>query len=280
MIGENRSQKNAYIENNKTYYYWTIGNKKNKPLLIIPGYTGTHSDFLHMGKRLSDTYYVIIPDLPGWGHSDLLQEELTITNYALFLKRLLNSLQVGTFSVLAHCMGAVIAMEYAYHYPQDIEKLVLISVPYEDGKLSTLFFRELIDISLKLPVFMRPLMFFWRNRLLAGFAGFFVLKFKNINKTISFIKKSIKNQPLQIERAVEENWASCLTYDFSRVAIIQNTIYLLHGAQDIIVPPKQVEKLKINFLPRAEVFYIKEAGHIPPVETPEIVISKTREYLI
>jgi pimeloyl-ACP methyl ester carboxylesterase len=123
-------------------------------------------------------------------------------------------------------------------------------------------------------------MFFWRNRLLAGFAGFFVLKFKNFNKTISFIKKSIKNQPLQIERAVEENWASCLTYDFSRVAIIQNTIYLLHGAQDIIVPPKQVEKLKINFLPRAEVFYIKDAGHIPPVETPEIVISKTREYLI
>lgn len=278
MIYPRVTMRSFLAEDGNEYFYAVDGNTKKDVLLLLPGFTGTHADQLRLAEDLRDTYFIIVPDLPGWGRSPRFKKALTLKNYAQYLHSLLESLAINKIYLFGHCMGATLALEYALLYPQSVRNLILVSTPYNEGLLSQRLFLHLADISTHAPKFFRPLLFFWRSRFFSVPFAFVSLKFRSFHKTLRMILRGIKQQPLQDEDVVEENWVSFIHFRYERIKKLHMPTLILHGNEDLIVSPKQAQKLQ-ELLPQAKLEYIKGAGHLPPMETPGQLATKVKEFL-
>ena len=66
-------------------------------------------------------------DLPGFGHSPMPREQITISGYARLLDGLLDELQIDAAAVVGNSMGGFVSTELAIAFPQRVERLVLVS---------------------------------------------------------------------------------------------------------------------------------------------------------
>jgi pimeloyl-ACP methyl ester carboxylesterase len=261
----------------KVYKYWVQGNQKNPPLILFYGYTGVHKDFLYLAEKLKNNYFIIIPEFPGWNKSPRLDKPLTINNYAKYFKSLFDFLGFSKINLFGHCFGAVVAIEYAYFYPDTVNKLILVSPPYLGGKTEK-FHKFLVRMAENSPKFIRPVFFFWRSRILAVPFDFYAIKLRSFEKKMDRVKEHIFKQFFEPEDAVEENWISFIKFNFNKVKRINIRANLIHGAGDVLVNIKQAEKLQKLF-PHATLDIISQAGHVPPVEAPDELLELVTKYL-
>ncbi len=267
MIYSRITKKSFSPEPNVTDYYWVCGNESNPALLFLPGYTGTHKDLLEMSEILKEEYFVLIPDLPGWGDSQPLYERLTLTNYADYLEKLLNSIALQRLIVCGHCMGATLAIELAHKYPDLVKELFLISTPYIHNTLSETMFLHLADLSEHSPRPFKSFFFLWRSRIFSVPLSLFILKFRSFRKMLKITFKTAFSQTKQDEKAVEENWISLIHFDYKKILNLNIPIYLIYGDEDLIINKKQAYKFH-SLRPSVPLHFIPHAGHLPPVETP------------
>jgi 4,5:9,10-diseco-3-hydroxy-5,9,17-trioxoandrosta-1(10),2-diene-4-oate hydrolase len=98
-----------------------------QPLVFVHGLSGSWPNWLEQLPTFAATRRVIALDLPGFGHSPMPREEISISGYARILEQLLDQLGVDAAAVVGNSMGGFISAELAISYPQRVERLVLIS---------------------------------------------------------------------------------------------------------------------------------------------------------
>lgn len=94
----------------------------------LPVFAGGNGD--ESRKRVSSgfgNHRVIAMDLPGFGHSPMPKEKITISLYARILDSLLETLGVSAATVVGNSMGGFVSTELAIAFPQRVERLVLVS---------------------------------------------------------------------------------------------------------------------------------------------------------
>lgn len=106
----------------------TAGDKECPPLILLHG-TGMNSAmWLEEIKSYAKEYRVYAPDIPGEpGKSDERQQPLKGKAYALWLSDVLDSLQIEKVTLIGISLGAWLAVKFSIHYPECVEKLVLIA---------------------------------------------------------------------------------------------------------------------------------------------------------
>ncbi len=260
------------------YTYWVEGNEKNPVLFLIPGFTGTHGDLLEFAREFKDKFFIIIPDLPGWGDSPKGTYHPTIQGYAQFITDVADSLKVNAMYLAGHCMGSTVAIEFAFLYPHRVKQLLLIGVPYLEGTLSDNLFEHLAKKSRKVPALFRPFFFFFRSRIFAIPLGFFVIQTKSLKKKLSLIFHNSIRQQFQDEDVVEKNWSSLVTFDYNKVKKLTMPIHVFHGEKDMLVNPVQAKKFQ-ELNTRITLDIVLGAGHMPPVETPKSLAHLVLQYL-
>jgi pimeloyl-ACP methyl ester carboxylesterase len=99
------------------------------PVVLVHGLGGNWQNWLEVLPALIDAgYRAIAPDLPGFGHSEMPAERISIPGYGLALDGILDALGVsGPAAVVGNSMGGFIAAEIAISRPQRVERLVLVS---------------------------------------------------------------------------------------------------------------------------------------------------------
>jgi pimeloyl-ACP methyl ester carboxylesterase len=98
-----------------------------QPLVFVHGLSGSWPNWLEQLPAFAATHRVITLDLPGFGHSPMPRQEISISGYARMLEQLLAHLGVDAAAVVGNSMGGFIAAELAIAHPQRVERLVLIS---------------------------------------------------------------------------------------------------------------------------------------------------------
>lgn len=98
-----------------------------QPLVFVHGLSGSWPNWLEQLPVFAREHRVIAVDLPGFGHSPMPAEKLSIAAYARLLDQLLDQLGVDAAAVIGNSMGGFIAAELAIGYPQRVERLVLVS---------------------------------------------------------------------------------------------------------------------------------------------------------
>jgi pimeloyl-ACP methyl ester carboxylesterase len=97
------------------------------PLVFIHGLSGSWPNWLEQLPIFAREHRVIAMDLPGFGHSPMPTETITISAYARMLDVLLGKLDVDAAAVVGNSMGGFISAELAIAFPQRVERLVLVS---------------------------------------------------------------------------------------------------------------------------------------------------------
>jgi pimeloyl-ACP methyl ester carboxylesterase len=103
------------------------GDVETQPLVFIHGLSGCWANWLEQLPVLAAERRVVTLDLPGFGYSPMPAGEITISDYARLLDRLLGELGIDAAAVVGNSMGGFIAAELAIAFPQRVERLVLIS---------------------------------------------------------------------------------------------------------------------------------------------------------
>jgi pimeloyl-ACP methyl ester carboxylesterase len=103
------------------------GDAEAKPLVFVHGLSGSWPNWLEQLPAFAAEHRVITLDLPGFGHSPMPRETISISGYAQLLDRLLDQLEIDAAAVVGNSMGGFIGAELAIAFPQRVERLVLVS---------------------------------------------------------------------------------------------------------------------------------------------------------
>lgn len=113
---------------NGSVHYWVRGN--GPPVLFIHGIPtgGRLWDFVV--QRLQSEHTCITVDLPGLGASQPLPDgSLDPERFAQELEKLRRNLGFSSWNVVGHDAGSTVAVHFAAAYPEQTQRLILLSPP-------------------------------------------------------------------------------------------------------------------------------------------------------
>lgn len=96
-------------------------------LLLVHGIAGSFESWESVVRPLAAEHTVIAPDLPGHGASAPAAGDYSLAALAAGLRDLLFTLGHDRATLVGHSLGGGIAMQFAYHFPEATERLVLVS---------------------------------------------------------------------------------------------------------------------------------------------------------
>lgn len=105
----------------------TIDLGEGPPLVFVHGLSGSWPNWLEQLPVFARDHRVIAVDLPGFGHSPMPRDRITISAYARLLHGLLDELGLGAAAMVGNSMGGFVSLELAISFPQRVERLVLVS---------------------------------------------------------------------------------------------------------------------------------------------------------
>ena len=97
------------------------------PVVFIHGLSGSWQNWLEQVPHFAREHRVVAMDLPGFGHSEMPADKITIPGYGRFVDALLAELGIDAAAVVGNSMGGFIGAELAIQFPPRVERLVLVS---------------------------------------------------------------------------------------------------------------------------------------------------------
>ena len=280
------TDKNCLYLKDAKLYYQSYGS--GTPVIVIHGGPGLdHTYLLPQLADLSDEYKLIFYDQRGSGKSEAVVDSTTITldNFVEDLEVLRRELKIEKVNLLGHSWGGFLAMNYALKYPDNIDKIILIStIPASSDYVPEFLENREIRRTEEDKILLNEMMS--SENFLSGDAEFME------NFTRLFFKSYFHNQELVNELTLTfsektaRNFIPIYTlmskyftdYDLSQqLSGLQNKIFLTHGDDDVI-PLLYIERLN-SILPNSELVILKDCGHFPFVENKSELIKNCNNFL-
>jgi pimeloyl-ACP methyl ester carboxylesterase len=242
------------------------------PILLVHGFDSSILEFRRLLPLLARKNETWAMDLLGFGFTDR-QPDIAYSPVAIkthlyfFWETLINQ----PIILVGASMGGAAAIDFALTYPQVLQKLVLIdSAGLKGGSaLSKLTFAPLYSLAAE---FLRnPKV---RNRICrnayknpslisndALLCGDLHLKMPNWNKALIAFTKS----------------GGYSGFKFNQLAQIRQPTLILWGDTDKILGTGDAQKFK-KAIPQSQQIWIKDSGHIPHLEQPEITAQHILDF--
>lgn len=223
--------------------YFVLG--EGKPLLVLHGWGSKAERWQKTAEILSQKgFKVIIPDLPGFGGSQVPHYIWGLGEYCSFINDLTQHLKLDKFCLLGHSFGGALAAKYASRYPQKIEKLFLVGAACIREK--TLKKNFILTIS--------SLFRFLKNNLLIrrAFYKFIVKSDYPLSRGI------VKDIYLKV---IKQD----LTEELDKITI---PTVIIWGEKDDIVPLK-FGRLINNKIKDSKLIIISEGDHVLQIKMPD-----------
>jgi len=243
------------------------------PLVLVHGHTGRWANWLANIPFLSRKHRVIAMDLPGFGHSPMPREPITIENYGRTLDALMDRLDLTAAPVVGNSMGGFAAAELAIKFPPRVERLVLVSAAGLATKylgLSTEFFRRRSYAALVRAINLyagvpeaRAETLVRRPRLRRQVLEIVVRHPELLSGPMAFELMRGAGKP-----AAADATDAIMNYDYrDRVSEIACPTLIVWGRNDRVVPVSSAEEYH-RLIDRSRVDVFEDTGHVAMLERP------------
>ncbi|MFX0019039.1 MAG: alpha/beta fold hydrolase [Promethearchaeota archaeon] len=253
-------------------YYETHGD--GSPLLMIQGLSeNVYWWDRPMIEELSKHFKTVIFDNRGVGRSDDLDEDISIEMMATDALGLMDALSINQAHILGHSLGGMVAQELAIKFPERIKKLVLCSTSCGGSKA------EIPSIETQKLLTKLSIRKHTRDLTEEGMTHIFTKTFLDENS--EFMEKKVDDiliiptgpTTFKAQMAAWMRYNSC-----RKLKNINIPTLILHGKQDILVPPSNAELLAEK-MPGAEIIYFDSNAHIIHTEEPDKFIKTLLKFL-
>jgi pimeloyl-ACP methyl ester carboxylesterase len=110
-------------------FYREAGDRKNPSLLLLHGdLPGASVMFKNLMIALSDRYYLVAPDYPGFGFSafpDREHFEYTFGNISAYINKFTDTIGLKTFTIYLHDYGSIVGLRLCVNHPEKIERIIV-----------------------------------------------------------------------------------------------------------------------------------------------------------
>ena len=123
MIDSARSQagftkKEIKIDDHNIVY---LEGGQGPTVLLLHGYTGSKDNWLAFAPYLIKDYHVVIPDIPGYGESSMIEKDsYDLKNQMIRLHKYVQALDLKKFHIAGNSLGGQFAGTYAVLYPDEV----------------------------------------------------------------------------------------------------------------------------------------------------------------
>lgn len=97
------------------------------PIIILHGLFGFSDNWQTIAKALSEQHLVVTPDLRNHGRSPHANSH-TYLEMAEDLRAFMEAQWMFSATVMGHSMGGKVAMQLALHYPEMVERLIVVDM--------------------------------------------------------------------------------------------------------------------------------------------------------
>ncbi|MDX9871080.1 MAG: alpha/beta hydrolase [Clostridia bacterium] len=256
----------------------------NDTIVLLHG-AGVDSAMLSWAEvipLLSNHYQVIAPDLPGYGASDRIDGEYTLSFYTEIAKGIIEAFGDKPVILTGLSLGGGICLNMALMYPELIKILVPVDAWGLFGKLSWhrlmhWFIRSKLNDNL----------YAWTNRYpsIVRFSlkyNLFGDKSKVSDALVAEVQKAMlepgAGKPFISFQRSEITPAGFTTDLYGRLEEINAPTLLIHGTLDKAVPVKGAIQAGKR-IPDCEIYLMEGCKHWPQKERPEEFAKALQSYL-
>ena len=247
---------------------------EGRPLVLLHGWSMSAAVFAELAQSLAGTFRLLIPDLPGHGHSDPACH-VTLSAMAEDLAVWLNAEADRPVCLAGWSLGGMLALELAARSLASIERLILIA--------TTSRFTSAADWSCGLPATqVRALVRNLARRFEATLGEFFLLAFEGEEITPARLRDI---REFAVRRGRLPNQAAAIAL----LALLENQdqrhllpdidqpALVLHGRLDRITPVAAGRCLAAA-LPHGRLVEFGGVGHGPFLSRPDQVVARITEF--
>jgi len=250
-------------EGGRVSYLTVDGAQAPETLLLIHGAGVSARTWVNQLRGLTDALRPIAIDLPGRCGSDPTSDP-TLATYAHIACQALERLHTGPVFVAGHSLGGGVAQLLAMRHPDKVKGLILIStcakVPPADGAMKLFGFVP--------PPFRRVVLLWMSGRVLFAPST----SWQAIQLTLNEIR-DCRLATLQSDAAVGRAMDLVSTAQRLRVPTL-----ILCGGRDRLTVPALSQQLNA-LIPGSRLEIVPSAGHMLPLEAPEIVNRTIRDFV-
>jgi pimeloyl-ACP methyl ester carboxylesterase len=259
----------AVAEKDATVYGYKLHYREageGPAVILLHGLGGDGSRWTSTVSTLAGDFRVIALDQIGFGESD---KPLANYNHALlaeFLVEFMKTIGLEKASVVGHSMGAFVGMYAAVHYPDALDRLVLVDGGSLVAKPRS---PHLVQIQ--------------NGTTLAETREYFELMFYDKSFVTDEMVRANYVRRLRVgytiskmQEARAKGVAATVSQEQARG--IRATTLILWGKQDALLDPADAAVLD-RVIPNSRAVLIEECGHIPQVEQPERFNQLVRDFL-
>ncbi len=245
-------------------------------MVFVHGLSGCWQNWLEQLPAFADPerrcpHRVVALDLPGFGHSPMPSEQITISLYARVVDGVLGALGIDAAAVVGNSMGGFVAAELAISFPQRVERLMLAAAAgiSSYANASALRRAELIRR-------LHPLLAVQMGWLAAHADT--VTRWPRLRElTLNGVARYPGRLPSalaaeQLRGAGKPGFVdaldACLNYDFRhRLPEIVCPTLIVWGDRDRVIPVRDADVL-MELIPDSRKEIFKDTGHVPMLERP------------
>lgn len=118
-------------------FYREAGSRSNPAILLLHGFPSSSHMYRDLINDLADRYYLIAPDYPGFGNSDMPDRDkytYTFDNLSVTIERFIDALKLTKFALYMQDYGSPVGYRIAVRRPELIKALIIQNAnAYEEG---------------------------------------------------------------------------------------------------------------------------------------------------
>jgi len=218
------------------------------PVLLLHGLFGAIENYARTVAHLASRHTVAVPDLPFYS---LPRAETHLGAVADFLDRFSRHKGWQRMTIIGNSIGGELALMYAHAHPDRVRSLVLCgSSGLEERGFGGVYFRR-ADYE------------FVRQKVAMTFHDP-----RHVTKSLvdaCYAKVNDRHTLARIVALARNSARRDLGHAIRELSV---PVGLIWGRQDLVTPPHVAEEFHRR-LPRSEIFWIDECGHVPMMEQPD-----------
>jgi 3-oxoadipate enol-lactonase len=231
------------------------------PLILLHGYPLDRTIWQGAAELLANDFDVIMPDLRGFGQSDVMEADRSMLAYASDLAGLLERLGIRKAHVAGHSMGGYVALAFARMFPRKIAGIGLVSS------------QELADTEER-----KAARHATAQRIMQdGIDGVVQEMPPKLSANVEvqeFVRSVIANQrpmglAVALDAMAERPDSADVLRSFPGPAVI------IHGSSDELISVERAREMRV-LLPSAHYLELPGVGHMPMMENPAAVAEALR----
>jgi pimeloyl-ACP methyl ester carboxylesterase len=261
--------------------YTTVGS--GEPLVLVHGLGDSRRTWNRVMGALAVTHTVIAVDLPGHGESDAPGGDYSLGAHATVIRDLLLALGHTSATIAGHSLGGGVALQFAYQFPQHVDRLLLISSGGLGPELSPLL--RAVTLPGTGPVIARvaqapsPLTHALVS-MVSAVPGLLARQdVRPLRRSLPALAGARQREAfLHTARSVID-WRGQTVNTAGRLGLLADIpVLIAWGSDDRTIPPHHHRTLA-GELPGARVVEITGAGHFPHETAPDRLLPAVHDFL-